>query len=72
MTRRRFEIFVSSTFDDLKEERRLIQEYIISQGHVPVGMELFNAGHEDQWRIIQRVIDQCDYYVLIIAGRYGV
>jgi len=71
MPRRRYEIFVSSTFEDLKEERRQIQEYIISQGHLPVGMELFNAGNEDQWHIIQRVIDQCDYYVLIIGGRYG-
>lgn len=68
---KRYEIFISSTFTDLKEERRRLQEYIISQGHLPVGMELFNAGNEEQWRVIKRVIDQSDYYVLIVAARYG-
>jgi len=34
-------------------------------------MELFPAANENQWLIIKRVIDDCDYYVLIIGGRYG-
>jgi hypothetical protein len=34
-------------------------------------MELFPAADEEQWRFIQRVIDDCDYYVLIIKTRYG-
>ena len=25
----------------------------------------------DQWSLIKRVIDDCDYYLLIIGGRYG-
>jgi Domain of unknown function (DUF4062) len=34
-------------------------------------MELFPAANDDQWTLIQRVIDDCDYYLIIIAGRYG-
>jgi len=35
------------------------------------GMELFPAANESQWSLIRRVIQDCDYYVLIVAGRYG-
>lgn len=38
---------------------------------IPAGMELFPAANETQWSLIKRVIDECDYYVLILAGRYG-
>jgi hypothetical protein len=34
-------------------------------------MELFPAADEDQWSLIQGVIDECDYYVLVIGRRYG-
>ena len=34
-------------------------------------MELFPATSQDQWTLIQRVIDDCDYYVVIVAGKYG-
>jgi Domain of unknown function (DUF4062) len=40
-------------------------------GHIPVGMEMFNAADEEQWQVITRTIDQCDYYVVIIAHCYG-
>jgi hypothetical protein len=34
-------------------------------------MEMFPAADEDQWTLIKQVIDDCDYYLVIIAGRYG-
>jgi hypothetical protein len=34
-------------------------------------MEAFVASNESQWDVITRVINECDYYVLIIGGRYG-
>ncbi|KFB09560.1 hypothetical protein EL18_00576 [Nitratireductor basaltis] len=34
-------------------------------------MESFPAAEVDQFAFIKSLIDQCDYYVLIIAGRYG-
>lgn len=38
---------------------------------IPAGMELFPAADEDAWTLIKEVIDDCDYYVLILAGKYG-
>ena len=38
---------------------------------IPAGMELFPAANEDQWTLIKKVIDDCDYYIVIGAGRYG-
>lgn len=34
-------------------------------------MEAFLATNESQWEVIKKVIDECDYYILIIGGRYG-
>lgn len=38
---------------------------------MPAGMELFPAANDTQWDWIKRVIDESDYYILIIGGRYG-
>jgi Domain of unknown function (DUF4062) len=55
----------------LVDERREVIEAIIDLGHIPAGMEGFPAIDIEQFKYIQKVIDQCDYYVLIVAGRYG-
>ncbi len=34
-------------------------------------MELFPAADEDAWTLIKEVIDNSDYYLLIIGGKYG-
>jgi len=38
---------------------------------IPAGMELFPAADEEQFEFIKKIIDDCDYYILIVAGRYG-
>ena len=71
MSDRRYSIFISSTFDDLREERQAVQDAVLSAGDFPVQMESFPAADEDQFDFIKTLIDKCDYYVLIVAGRYG-
>lgn len=71
MINKRYSVFVSSTFEDLKAERQAVQDVVISAGDFPVQMESFPAADEDQFEFIKALIDKCDYYVLIIAGRYG-
>ena len=68
---KRYQVFVSSTYADLKEERQKVIQAVMEMDCIPAGMELFPATDEEQWRFIQRVIDDCDYYILIIGGRYG-
>ncbi|MGO1545346.1 MAG: DUF4062 domain-containing protein [Gulosibacter sp.] len=38
---------------------------------MPAGMELFPAGNDDQWTLIKGVIEQSDYYLVVLGGRYG-
>ncbi|USU14206.1 DUF4062 domain-containing protein [Paraburkholderia fungorum] len=38
---------------------------------IPAGMELFPAANDSQWDWIKKVIDESDYYIVIIGGRYG-
>jgi len=68
---KKYQIFVSSTYDDLKKERDQVIKASLEMGHIPVGMEMFSAADEEQWRIITRQIDQSDYYAVVIAHRYG-
>lgn len=67
----KFQVFVSSTFKDLHDERDLVIKAILEMGHIPVGMEMFSAADEEQWSIIKKQIDQSDYYVVIVAHCYG-
>ena len=70
-TDKRYQVFVSSTYDDLQDERKEVMQALLELDCIPAGMELFPASSEDQWSLIKRVIDDCDYYILIIGGRYG-
>ena len=68
---KRYQVFVSSTYEDLREERQEVMQALLELDCIPSGMELFSAANEDQWNLIQGIIDDCDYYVVIIGGRYG-
>jgi hypothetical protein len=68
---KKYQVFVSSTYIDLVEERNQVSRAILDTGCIPAGMEQFPAFDEEQFDYIKRIIDYCDYYVLIIGGRYG-
>lgn len=68
---KRYQVFVSSTYADLKDERQQVLQALMEMDCIPAGMELFPAADEEQWEFIKKVIDDCDYYLLIIGGRYG-
>lgn len=67
---KKLQVFVSSTYMDLKNERQAAVEAILKSGHIPAGMELFSAG-EEQLQTIYEWIDKSDIYMLILGGRYG-
>lgn len=68
---KRYQVFISSTFADLQDERKAIMESIMDLDCFPAGMEMFPANDSEQFEYIKTIIDASDYYVLIIAGRYG-
>lgn len=67
----RYQVFVSSTYADLRDERGKVIQTLMEMDCIPAGMELFPAADEEQWEFIKRVINDCDYYILVIGGRYG-
>jgi len=68
---KRYQVFVSSTFDDLREERAAVISALLQIDCFPAGMELFPAADDDSWTLIKSVIDDSDYYLIILGGRYG-
>ncbi len=68
---KRYQVFVSSTYEDLQFERQEVMHALLELDCIPSGMELFPAANEDQWTVIKKVIDDCDYYIVITAGKYG-
>ena len=69
--KKKLQVFISSTYTDLREERQAAVEAVLTAGHIPAGMELFAAGDESQMNVIKRWIDGSDVYLLLLGGRYG-
>ncbi|MFL9939988.1 DUF4062 domain-containing protein [Paraburkholderia graminis] len=68
---KKYQVFISSTFTDMKDERQAAVMAILDAGHIPAGMELFAAADQKQMNIIEKWIDQSDIFMLILGGRYG-
>jgi regulator of replication initiation timing len=68
---KKLQVFISSTYDDLQEERQSAVEAVLKAGHIPAGMELFKSADETQKDTITKWIRESDVYLLILGGRYG-
>lgn len=68
---KKYQVFVSSTFEDLKEERKAVFDTLIEMNCFPVGMENFPTCNRTQMDYIMEKIQECDIYILILAGKYG-
>lgn len=68
---RKYQVFISSTYKDLKDERIAVLNGLLMLGFIPIGMEAFVANDAEQFEVIKKSIDTCDAYILIIGRRYG-
>lgn len=71
MVKKKYQVFISSTYKDLIDERAAVTQCLLDMGCIPVGMEQFPASNMSQMEYIKMMLDDCDYYVLILAGKYG-
>lgn len=69
--RKKYQIFVSSTYIDLISVRNKLIARLIKEGYIVIGMEDFFSRPYSQWEHIEREINESDYYVLILGHRYG-
>lgn len=67
----KYQVFISSTYSDLINERKQILNVLLMADCIPSGMESFVATDDAQFNVIKKVIDFCDYYILILGKRYG-
>ena len=69
--KKKLQVFISSTYEDMKLERQKAVEAILAAGHIPAGMELFASENAEQWAVIQRWIRESDVFLILLGGRYG-
>lgn len=68
---KKYQVFVSSTYIDLQDERKAILRQLLELDCIPAGMELFPSTDDDQWTFIKQVIDESDYYIVVVGAKYG-
>ena len=51
----RYQVFVSSTFADLEEERKNVIQTLMEMNCIPAGMEFFPAIDEEQFEFIKAI-----------------
>ena len=68
---KKLQVFISSTFRDLRDKRQAAVAAVLMAGHIPAGMELFTAEDRTQLEVIRRWIRESDVYLLIVGARYG-
>ena len=64
-------IFVSSSFEDLKEHRTAAIRVLRQLGHEVIAMEDMTAGSSAPLLKVLDMVDRCEAYVGIFAWRYG-
>ena len=57
---KRYQVFISSTYADLKDERSKVIQTIMELDCIPAGMELFPAIDNEHFDFIKKSIDDCD------------
>jgi SAM-dependent methyltransferase len=70
-TGKRYQVFVSSTYQDLQAERFEVVKTLLEMSCIPVSMEFYTAADEDHWSVTRRLIEESDYLIVIVAGKYG-
>ncbi len=64
-------VYVSSTFSDLKADRRAVIDAVRRMGHVTVGAESLTASDQRPVRASLAALADCDVYIGIVGWRYG-
>ncbi len=64
-------VFISSTYEDLKEYRERAIEVVNRYDCQPVAMEFFMSQPQDAETVCDKEVQECDIFIGIYAHRYG-
>ena len=67
----KYHIFIGSTFDDLKDERREIPRIIMELGHIPVSAEYLDSKSKKYNKLLEKTIEECDFFIAVVANIYA-
>ncbi|MBD5432691.1 MAG: DUF4062 domain-containing protein [Treponema sp.] len=67
----RYSVFLSSTYEDLREIRKELSYELFMNGYMVNNMESFGARNGSVWEVIKESIADSDMLVMVIAGKYG-
>jgi hypothetical protein len=68
---KKYHIFIGSTLEDLKNERRALPRIIMELGHIPVTADCFDGANRNDQLLIKKNLEECDYYLALIAHKLG-
>lgn len=68
----KYQIYISSTYSDLKEERKAVIDIILSLKQTPICYEYTPASNIGTFEMAQKCIDDSDCIILIVGERYGI
>ena len=71
MMEKKYLVYISSTADDLKNERRELIRAVTELGAVPVTMEGFDYNDEESQGFIRKAIFDSDYFINLTAYKCG-
>jgi hypothetical protein len=67
----KYHIFIGSTLDDLKSERKVLPRIVMELGHIPVMADYLDDTARNSHNLLQKVIEECDYFVALAANKYS-
>ena len=67
----KLKVYVSSSYPDLKDYRRVVIDTLDDLGYEPWAMEKYSAADEPSLDLCLADVAQCDLYIGIVAWRYG-
>ena len=68
---KKYHVYISSTLDDLKAERREIIRVVSELGAIPITMDAFDIGKDEERRLINKAIEESDYFLNLTAHKGG-
>lgn len=66
----RYQVFISSAFRDLVDERRAVVSALLELNCNPVGSDLYSIPAGEDWSPIRHLIEDCDYCLVVLGSNY--
>ncbi|MDR3020604.1 MAG: DUF4062 domain-containing protein [Treponema sp.] len=67
----KYHIFIGSTLDDLKNDRKEVCRIIMELGHIPVTAEYLDNSAKNHEQLLGKIIEECDYFIAVTAHKYA-